>query len=356
MLAFIDHTTCGLVLSQDLEPWSLVAYFPLSTHSTQTLHSFQGHVVTEEHNVVVALDVERNECSCVHFDFALVRHSCDPTVFSVKDGDGAWLLFTARRCCRGEPVTRAVTDTCGSYPVGVRSFVLKPHLQDRPEYDANAGCICSKCTVDRLENQQTDLIWEVNEWSQFMAQSALSLLHGGRLNHAKRALDPLDARNSKQGEHLAVVFKSLGFFWVARDKSKCKSRRRLVDGMLVAETYSALLLHTDFMFLHLQTDLAQTCSQMLSLMHALRSRGKVVPASIELEVYKACLCGLSLNLDRHPHLRRRLMAEVKRDGGMDKLQVLATAHVPLSQNEVQTNEVLTLCLESASKLKLDLSL
>jgi hypothetical protein len=319
MLASIEMKGDGsFVFCDQVEPWTLLACFP---------------------------DTE----PCV------LPHSCDPTTFVIADSQGVSFVFAARMCAPGELVSQAAKHNLVSYPVGLRSKAL------------GVECSCARCIRER-KTQHCEQC-EVRQWALFLmgnparaeAHALLLLvkpkleakLEAGLLRTSKAPLSDLKL--------LRAQVDALSRLWSLRGKSPAAE----VDQLLVCETLTAILTLRGYVCSYATRAYATRASSgsvpekikalvvkgvawTLRLVHELRSRNKVVPPAIALQVYAVCLCGLALGVEHEYNkpddkpTRRALWAWV--NGNSDCLSVLTTAGL---------GEVTELCLTAARSAGLD---
>lgn len=321
MLASIERTSDGnFVVCDQVEPWTLLACFP---------------------------DTE----PCV------LPHSCDPTTFVIADSQGFSFVFAARACAPGELVSQAAKHNLVSYPVGLRSKAL------------GVECSCARCIRER-KTQHCEQC-EVRQWALFlMGNPARAEAHALLLLVKPKLEAKLEAGLLRTSKHLQALsdFKllraqvdALSRLWSLRGKSPAAE----VDQLLVCETLTAILTLRSYVCSYAIRAYATRASSgsvpekikalvvkgvawTLRLVHELRSRNKVVPPAIALQVYAVCLCGLALGVDQaydkpdDKPTRRALWAWV--NGNSDCLSVLATAGL---------GEVTELCLTAARSAGLD---
>jgi hypothetical protein len=301
-------------------------------------------------------------------EFAL-KHSCDPTAF-VVDCEGTSFLFAARACKQGEPVTRAEKDNLVSYPVGLRSRALAPYLKGRhDEFEPGVGCLCARCAEERHASETTlcaccsSQDMELKLWADFLARKPERAEAQARLMLAKPKLEAGLLKGLSPAAHahkclgpknhlwlLGVQFDALTRLWALRGKNPAAE----VDALLVSETLTAVLTLRDYVFFHTARTCARSVAKALAwalkLVHELRSRNKLVPAMIALQVYAACLCGLALGVEStyDKPTRRALWTFVRTNP--DCLSVMATAGFGGSYYPA----LLGLCMHTARELGIEL--
>jgi hypothetical protein len=298
-------------------------------------------------------------------------HSCDPTVFMVKDEHGTF-LFAARPCKPGDPVTYANKDNLIAYPVGLRSKALEPYLQDRPEFDDSIGCLCRRCAEERADDTSfTHIMTELATWQHFLTAAPLRFELHQTLLKAKQFLET-GLRNDVEPCALpSYVHETVGpeahlellqtqtwavlELWTARD-SKKEYKKGVVDALITCETLTAMLMLRDFVCFHatsIRVDahaVSEGVHLFLKLEHELTRRGKTLSAVMLLQLYTVCLCGLSLDklLQVPKQTRRALWRFLNSNPAC--LEVLATYHSDVSALCLQTADKIGLHMESQCKI------